>query len=610
MSLLHKLHRRAFCSESNLRHVIGCGSNVVDIFHKVESLPLGGQKGYFQNPTEPISAKLVGGVTLNHLSWARLLGTPTSLLALEGDDENGILIRNKLQELNIGTNTIDVSNNYCTSVSHIFLDSNGERCIMMAPGSTSTINKDIVNNIFYKHFENKNVCLFSTEISQVPLIGVIEMLNLSKKFNIPSIIDVDVPPSVAVTDANLGNMDQVYESIEKSTMIKPTLEAAIELLGINMTEEEIDNIDVNGLHDIAKELKARFKDSKFIAITNGKKGAVILNNHEIVDIKPLSGIKQIDSTGAGDAFFGGIIAGVYHYGIPQNVTELQRIGDIAKCTGAACVEVLGALPMLDGENNSSGRLLDLNGGLLDMMEINPIPKISEMEQKGLKLSPAMSSILTDCESLTELFNLDGFDIQIEGLVTEIERCKKIFVTGVGKSAIMAERMAASLSSIGYSAEYVNGNDWIHGDFGKLKLKNKNVKNLVISFSASGKTREVYDAMRWVCDERIPEDICVDYDAFKYKYNTHIFGVFCINEQDVKQCRNSDFWMGDVVDNIVYLGKQNNELMECIPSRSVVVQEAFVNAVMTVLYEKKPQQTMDAFKVNHPGGNIGKILKEN
>ena len=183
----------------------------MDIFHKVESLPAGGQKGYFQNPTEPISAKLVGGVTLNHLCWARLLGTPTALLALEGNDENGILIRNKLNEFDVDTTTISTSNQYCTSVSHIFLDINGERCIMMAPGSSSTINRDIVNNLFYKHFQDNETCLFSTEISQIPLNGVIEMLNLSKKFNIPSIIDVDVPPSIAISDANLGTIYIIYK---------------------------------------------------------------------------------------------------------------------------------------------------------------------------------------------------------------------------------------------------------------------------------------------------------------------------------------------------------------------------------------------------------------
>lgn len=33
------------------------------------------------------SSRIVGGVTLNHLCWARALGCPTALMALQGNDE-------------------------------------------------------------------------------------------------------------------------------------------------------------------------------------------------------------------------------------------------------------------------------------------------------------------------------------------------------------------------------------------------------------------------------------------------------------------------------------------------------------------------------------------
>ena len=189
-------------------------SNVVDIFHKVRALPAAGHKGYFQIPTEPISARLVGGVTLNHLCWARLMGANTSLLALQGRDDNGALIRRTMSDFGVGADTVHVSDAHCTSVSHIFLDADGERCIMMSPGSTSNIDRDVVRDQFAAHLENKNVCLFTTEISQVPLSGVIEMLTRCAKSNIASMVDVDVPPSVAVREAGLGNMDELFEAIE------------------------------------------------------------------------------------------------------------------------------------------------------------------------------------------------------------------------------------------------------------------------------------------------------------------------------------------------------------------------------------------------------------
>ena len=94
-----------------------------------------------------------------------------------------------------------------------------------------------------------------------------------------------------------------------------------------------------------------------------------------------------------------------------------------------------------------------------------------------------------------------------------------------------------------------------------------------------------------------------------KYSADIVGVFCMDEGDVKTAKESDTWMGDISDNIVFLGGDFNELMDCVPSRSVIIQEAFINSVMSSLNDENPTETKEAFKVNHPGGNIGKILKD-
>lgn len=48
------------------RLVLGCGSNVVDRFHRVKKMPRAGDKGYFASQKVE-EASVVGGVTLNHL---------------------------------------------------------------------------------------------------------------------------------------------------------------------------------------------------------------------------------------------------------------------------------------------------------------------------------------------------------------------------------------------------------------------------------------------------------------------------------------------------------------------------------------------------------------
>lgn len=51
------------------------------------------------------------------------------------------------------------------------------------------------------------------------------------------------------------------------------------------------------------------------------------------------------SAGAGDAFFGGVIASLHMWGFPTSETGLDRVGRVAAASGAACVEVVGALPV-------------------------------------------------------------------------------------------------------------------------------------------------------------------------------------------------------------------------------------------------------------------------
>ena len=69
-----------------------------------------------------------------------------------------------------------------------------------------------------------------------------------------------------------------------------------------------------------------------------------------------SGVRQRDATGAGDAFLGGVVAALYARmraspapaaWLPTSQAELLALGSVAAAAGAACVEVVGALPVVD-----------------------------------------------------------------------------------------------------------------------------------------------------------------------------------------------------------------------------------------------------------------------
>ena len=57
---------------------------------------------------------------------------------------------------------------------------------------------------------------------------------------------------------------------------------------------------------------------------------------------------------------------------------------------------------------------------------------------------------------------------VETLVTATQGGGHVYTTGVGKSAIVARRMAASLTSIGMPTSFYHGVEWVHGDLGALR----------------------------------------------------------------------------------------------------------------------------------------------
>jgi sugar/nucleoside kinase (ribokinase family) len=158
--------------------VWGCGSNVVDRFFRVRQVPKVGEKGFFYSPTKILEASIVGGVTLNHLAWAAELGVPTGLLALQGDDDAGRLIRSAMLRMGVSTECVEVDTTMTTAESYVLSQPHdGERSIIMASGSTSQIDARVISRLFKAASAAAGVPrIITTEISQVPLSGVEALL--------------------------------------------------------------------------------------------------------------------------------------------------------------------------------------------------------------------------------------------------------------------------------------------------------------------------------------------------------------------------------------------------------------------------------------------------
>lgn len=115
--------------------------------------------------------------------------------------------------------------------------------------------------------------------------------------------------------------------------------------------------------------------------------------------------------------------------------------------------------------------------------IKPKTKLILNSQKSI-LSLAKSTILAESDAIANLANLltDDFAKVVELIYNSKGR---VIVTGIGKSAIIANKIVATFNSTGTPAVFMHAADAIHGDLG-LILED----DVVICISKSGNTPEI------------------------------------------------------------------------------------------------------------------------
>ena len=104
---------------------------------------------------------------------------------------------------------------------------------------------------------------------------------------------------------------------------------------------------------------------------------------------------------------------------------------------------------------------------------------------------ARNIISLETQSLVSLRN--SIDQNFDKVVQLIHKSNgKVVVTGVGKSGIVAMKIAATLSSTGTPSIYLHAADATHGDLGMIE---KN--DIVIGISKSGNSREIKDLIPYL-----------------------------------------------------------------------------------------------------------------
>ncbi|MBY5959460.1 KpsF/GutQ family sugar-phosphate isomerase [Membranicola marinus] len=152
---------------------------------------------------------------------------------------------------------------------------------------------------------------------------------------------------------------------------------------------------------------------------------------------------------------------------------------------------------------------------------------------------------------------------------------KVVVTGVGKSAIIGQKIVATLNSTGTTACFLHAADAIHGDLGIIEEN-----DIVLCLSKSGQTPEIKIILNII-------------KAFGNK----IIGMSAVKNSHLHT--NSDFFIWTPIDREA---DQHN----LAPTCSTIAQLAMGDALAISVSQLKGFQEKD-FAKYHPGGMLGKSL---
>lgn len=187
---------------------------------------------------------------------------------------------------------------------------------------------------------------------------------------------------------------------------------------------------------------------------------------------------------------------------------------------------------------------------------------------------ALRTIELETRSIAGLSSFINDDF--EKAVRAIENCKgRLVISGIGKSAVIAQKIVATLNSTGTPSIFMHAADAIHGDLGIVQQE-----DVVMIISKSGESPEIKVLVPLIRN-----------------FGNVLIGM--VGSMDSYLAKNS----GIVLNTTVEQEACPNNLA---PTTSTTAQLVMGDALAVVLMELKGFQT-DDFAKFHPGGALGKKL---
>ena len=179
--------------------------------------------------------------------------------------------------------------------------------------------------------------------------------------------------------------------------------------------------------------------------------------------------------------------------------------------------------------------------------------------------------ISELKKINKIFNKSFIQA-----VELMANCKgKVITAGIGKSGLIARKVAATLSSVGISSFFLNPSEANHGDLGQIDKR-----DLLLVFSYSGNTSEIVNMLRYA-----------------NRFNIKIIGVASKKNSLLLKASDVKLLLPQV---------KESDPTGMVPTTSTSIT-LLLGDCLAVALMNKMSFSKERFKVFHPGGNIGQTL---
>lgn len=283
-----------------------------------------GMRLFEQNP---------GGAPANMLTASTRLGMKTAFIGKVGTDMHGTFLKEVLEEQHICTKGMVFDENFFTTLAFVELSETGERKFSFArkPGADTKLRLEEIDK---KLLEQTKVFHFgSLSLTDEPCrTATMEAVKYAKEQG-------------AIISYDPNYRELLWESKEQAIeqMRRPI--PYVNVLKISDEETELMTGEVEPIKASERLVE---QGISIVVVTLGEKGALV-RTKEGYSIIPGFVSKVVDTTGAGDSFWGGFISRIVASGKEINsltLVELETMIRFANAVAGICITRRGAIPAM------------------------------------------------------------------------------------------------------------------------------------------------------------------------------------------------------------------------------------------------------------------------